>query len=91
MAMHDPLAVVACIDSSLVTTEEFFLDVETEGELTAGQTVGYRHPPIRASAPLETSDQSEIRAATVTPNAKVAVDVDAERFFELFLSRLTGP
>ncbi|MGE5590444.1 MAG: nucleoside hydrolase [Bacillota bacterium] len=37
--MHDPCAVAAVLDPSLVTTQRLFVDVETRGELTAGQTV----------------------------------------------------
>jgi inosine-uridine nucleoside N-ribohydrolase len=39
--MHDPLAVAAVIDPSLLKTEKYYLDVETTGELTAGMTLGY--------------------------------------------------
>ena len=40
--IHDPLAVAAALDRSLVTTEAFFVDVETKGELTTGMTVADR-------------------------------------------------
>ncbi len=40
--IHDPLAVAAALDRSLVTTEALFVDVETAGELTAGMTVADR-------------------------------------------------
>jgi purine nucleosidase len=40
--IHDPLAVAAALDRSLVTTEVLFVDVETRGELTAGMTVADR-------------------------------------------------
>ena len=48
--IHDPLAVAAALDRSLVTTEAFYVDVETRGEITAGMTVADRrgltgHPP----------------------------------------------
>ena len=39
--MHDSLAVAAFLDSSLVKWKEFYVDVETSGELTAGETLGY--------------------------------------------------
>jgi inosine-uridine nucleoside N-ribohydrolase len=39
--MHDSLAVAAFIDPSLVKLQEYYVDVETTGELTAGQTLGY--------------------------------------------------
>jgi len=40
--IHDPLAVAAALDRSLVTTEPLHVDVETRGELTAGMTVADR-------------------------------------------------
>ena len=40
--IHDPLAVAAALDRSLVTTEALYVDVETSGEITAGMTVADR-------------------------------------------------
>ena len=40
--IHDPLAVAAALDRSLVTTEAFYVDVETRGEITSGMTVADR-------------------------------------------------
>ena len=37
--IHDPLAVAATLDRSLVEAEATFVDVETRGELTTGMTV----------------------------------------------------
>jgi purine nucleosidase len=37
--VHDAVAVAAALDQSLVRSEAVFVDVETSGELTAGQTV----------------------------------------------------
>jgi len=39
--MHDSLAVAGFIDPSLLQMKEYYVDVETAGELTAGETVGY--------------------------------------------------
>jgi pyrimidine-specific ribonucleoside hydrolase len=39
--MHDSLAVAGFIDPSLLTLKEYYVDVETAGELTAGETLGY--------------------------------------------------
>ena len=42
--IHDPLALAAALDPSLVTTEALAVDVETAGELTTGETVAdWRH------------------------------------------------
>jgi purine nucleosidase len=40
--IHDPLAVAAALDRTLVTTEPLYVDVETRGEITAGMTVADR-------------------------------------------------
>ncbi|MBZ5545865.1 MAG: nucleoside hydrolase, partial [Acidobacteriia bacterium] len=42
-AMHDPLAVGAAIDRSLITTQDMRVDIETRGEFTRGETVASRH------------------------------------------------
>jgi len=39
--MHDSLAVAAVLNSSILQWKEYYVDVETAGELTAGETVGY--------------------------------------------------
>ena len=42
--MHDPLALAAALDPTLVTTEPVTVDVELTGALTGGQTVAdWRH------------------------------------------------
>ena len=52
-AMHDPLAVATFIDRGVVRLREYFVAVETQDELTAGETVGYSEVPLRQSAPLK--------------------------------------
>src|SRR5436853_1918587 len=105
--MHDSLAVAAFLDPSLLKFEDYYVDVETAGELTAGETVGYspiagdlrRNPaaqkqatlsmPIRGSAPsLASAKTSPVLRDKFVPNAKVAVDVNSTRFFELLIGRL---
>lgn len=39
--MHDSLAVAAFLDPAILKWQEFYVDVETTGELTAGETLGY--------------------------------------------------
>ncbi len=90
-AMHDPLAVATFIDRTIVRLEKCFVAVETQGELTAGETLGYKRAPIRQSAPLENSSAtSEVVSSTFVPNTNVAVEVDAARFFHMFIGRLSG-
>jgi inosine-uridine nucleoside N-ribohydrolase len=89
--MHDPLAVAAFINRSIVRLEKYFVAVEIQGELTAGETLGYKGAPIRQSAPLENSSAiSEVVNPTFVPNTDVAVEVDAARFFQMFIGRLAG-
>lgn len=88
MTMFDPVAVAAFLDPALVTTQKMFVDVETKGELTAGQTIGYLRAPIRGSIPMEGERGSELRTNQFTPNADVVVKVDSARFFKLMIERL---
>ena len=90
-AMHDPLAVATFIDRGVVRLREYFVAVETQGALTAGETVGYSEVPLRQSAPLkDLSTLSEAASATFVPITRVAVEVDPARFFKMFIARLAG-
>ena len=74
LQIGDALTVGAVIDPSLMKIRRCFVDVETRGELSIGQTVAYglsiRHP-----VPKE-------------PNTDLTVDCDWKRFNELFLERV---
>jgi inosine-uridine nucleoside N-ribohydrolase len=74
---HEPLAVGAVIDPTLVNRVPLHLEVETEGRFTRGMTV---------------ADRRSLRVRPPT-NLHVALTVDAPRFLELFGSRLAqrGP
>jgi len=39
--MHDSLAVAAFLDPTILKWQDYYVDVETTGELTAGETLGY--------------------------------------------------
>ena len=67
--LHDPLAVGVAIDPSYVTTEEMRIDVETEGKVTSGMTLPFRHPTLKKEP----------------PNVSVCVAVEHERFLGDFL------
>ena len=71
--LHDPLAVGVAIDASFTELRAFDADVETEGRLTAGMLVADRR----------------IGAGVNTGTIRAAVDVDAGRFVEFFLTRVT--
>jgi inosine-uridine nucleoside N-ribohydrolase len=85
--MHDPLAVGAVIDRTLIRTREMRVDIETRGEHTRGETVASRH---------NSSDRKVLRGnryvidgiERVQPNVQVAVESEASRFIHLFTSRL---
>jgi len=89
LLIHDAMAVASLIDPSLVSLQDVCIDVETEGELTAGETVGYRKSPMRRSAPRP-DEPVRIDDAPFRPNAKVALDVDSARFLSLLVGRLTA-
>lgn len=75
--MHDPLAVGALVDPSIVRTVPLSVQVETQGEFTTGMLV---------------ADQRPLRPALKPPaNVNVALEVDAARFLEMFLMRLQRP
>jgi inosine-uridine nucleoside N-ribohydrolase len=108
--MHDSLAVAGFLDPSLLKWQDYYVDVETTGELTAGETLGYSPDagdlkrragtqtqaagsamPIRGSAPtLASTRTSPILRDKFVPNAKVAIEVDSARFFDLLIGRLSG-
>ena len=94
-AMHDPLTVANLIDPGILTLKDYYVEVETEGEFTAGETIGWAYGPARGSAPMALAgkhDGSTVLATdeTFKANVKVAVEVDADRFFRLLLGRLTA-
>jgi len=88
-AMYDPLAVGAAIDRSVIQTQPMHVDVETRGEFTRGETVANRHNAFELDVPHE--DRLWIDSLQpVKPNAEVAVGSNAEKFAELFISRIRG-
>jgi len=87
--MFDPLAVGVAIDSTLVTAPAMHVDVETRGEFTRGETVANRQGYIEHN--VLHGDHYEIEGADkVEPNAKVCTEVEANRFLEMFVSRIRG-
>ena len=66
--LHDPLAVGVAIDPGIVETENLYIQVETQGEVTQGMTV---------------ADLRPIRRRDGKPNASVCTHVDADKFLSL--------
>ena len=75
MHVHDPVALGAALWPQLFRTQQLWVDVETTGELTAGQVVVDQ----RALA----SDQERLGRPVAC-----AMDVDQARFLELFTERI---
>jgi len=53
LSLHDPLAVAAAVDPSLIDFKAFHVDVELRGEYTRGMTVTDRRPGSRAPVNVE--------------------------------------
>ena len=87
--MYDPLAVGVAIDSTLVKAPEMHVDVETKGEFTRGETVANRHGYVERNV-LRGDHYIVEGVDQVAPNAKVCVEVEADRFLQLFISRIQG-
>src|SRR5712692_2176044 len=79
--MYDPLAVGVAVDANLVTAPLMHVDVEARGEFTRGETV--RNLLHGDRYIIEGLDK-------VQPNAKVCIDVQADRFLQFFVSRIQG-
>jgi pyrimidine-specific ribonucleoside hydrolase len=93
--LHDPLAMAAFIDPSIIKVQKCHIEIETSGELTAGETLGYCNGrPVRDSEPqvaeIGLPGDGMQPIATSAPNADVAVDVDVAKYFQLVMPRLLG-
>lgn len=71
--MHDPLAVGVAIRPELVETESLYVQVETQGKITAGMTV---------------ADFRSARRCGGSSNAFVCTCVDADGFLQLFMDTI---
>jgi inosine-uridine nucleoside N-ribohydrolase len=87
--MYDPLAVGVAIDATLVKAPAMHVDVETRGDFTRGETVANRRGEVERN--VLHGDHYVIEGLDkVSLNAKVCTEVDADRFLELFVSRIQG-
>lgn len=88
-AMYDPLAVGTVVDPTIVTLKEMHVDVETRGEFTRGETVANRMGSDENN--VLHGDHYEIEGVIpLKPNARVCMASDADRFLNLFVSRVKG-
>ncbi len=60
--IHDPLAVAAALDRSLVTTTPQYVDVETRGEITTGMTVADRRGHTGLQPNLDVALRADVPA-----------------------------
>jgi purine nucleosidase len=60
--IHDPLAVAAALDRSLVATAPLYVDVETRGEVTSGMTVADRRRLTGRPPNLDVAVSADISA-----------------------------
>jgi len=77
--LYDSLAVAIAFRPDLVRSSEAFVAVETEGTHTAGATVSYLNPLLRAALTGR------------EPNVDVALEVDRAGFEALFAERVIAP
>ena len=88
-AMYDPLAVGVVLDPALVTLKDMHVDVETKGEFTRGETVANRMGSNENN--VLHGDHYEIEGSIdLKSNARVCMASDADRFLQLFISRIKG-
>ena len=91
--MFDPLAVGVALDPTLVHTEFLHVDVETRGQYTRGETVANRQGFVDKETWYHSPNGDHFVVdgiEKVTPNVKVATEVNSEKFVAMFLSRIQG-
>jgi inosine-uridine nucleoside N-ribohydrolase len=80
--MHDSLAVAAFLDPTILKWKEYYVDVETTGELTAGETLGYsptagdlrRKPEMEKQAALNMTIRGSAPTLASTKTSPVVRD-----------------
>ncbi len=83
------MALASLLDPGLFTWIDAEVEIETAGTLTAGMSLGYRRTPRRRAALLDGETGSN-ELSPFAPNAKVATEVDVDRFMDLLIGRLTA-
>jgi inosine-uridine nucleoside N-ribohydrolase len=87
--LYDPTAMGAVIDRSLISSQLMHVDVELRGEFTRAETVANRQNALNRKVPR--GDRLVFEGTEpLPPNTHVAVDIDAERFVSLLITRLAG-
>lgn len=86
--LHDPLAVGVVIMPELVQTERMQVEIETQGKLTRGQSIGFSTLAIDVVENVGTHDDIVAYKAEHVANAEVCLELDASAFIKLFRQRL---
>ncbi len=86
--IHDALALATLLDPDVVTLEDYYVQIETTGEFTSGESVCYKRMPMRSSAPLLSSSQADPAQEITFPKTRVAVDGNSALFCNLLVDRL---
>lgn len=76
---HDPIAVAVAIAPEIFEWDYYPVEVETEGNLTRGQTIVDRRPQL----PVK-------RQGDGKQDIRVCHRIDGDKFMELFINRLSG-
>lgn len=88
-AMYDPLAVATVIDPGVVTLKDMHVDVETKGEFTRGETVANRMGSDENN--VLHGDHYEIDGVIpLKSNTRVCLASNADKFLQMFISRIRG-
>lgn len=83
--LHDPLAVAAVLEPSLLRTELGYVHVERMSTYTRGMSIFFPRLNVRKQAELPKWVKSTLLRA---PTVRVATGVDAKKFKQLFLKSL---
>ena len=85
--LHDPLAVAALVRPELVGCRPLHVEIETDGRLTAGQSVVNVAGVVERL--VDRGDHDDVSGlAQPEPNCDVALDVDDAAFLAMFRERL---
>jgi inosine-uridine nucleoside N-ribohydrolase len=85
--LHDPLAVAALAQPALVGCRALRVEIETQGRLTAGQSVTNLAGVVERRESRGDHDDV-VGLDRPVPNCQVALQVDTEAFVDLFCRRL---
>jgi purine nucleosidase len=85
--LHDPLAVAALVHPALLTCRPLRVEIETQGRLTAGQSLANLAGVLEQVE--SRGDHDDVVGLTrPEPNCRVALGLDTPAFVDLFCQRL---